>query len=128
MKLGQLRHYREKLRGLSAAELTEELVKLRKEQFSLRMQRATGQSPKPDQFGDARRNIARLKTVQRQAATAAVVKSEAAAAVAAAQPPVVAPEPAAKTVAKKKVVKKAVKKSAPRAKVAKKSATGGKKS
>ena len=42
-------------------------MKLRKEQFSLRMQRATGQSPKPDQFGDARRNIARLKTVQRQA-------------------------------------------------------------
>ena len=55
------------LRGKSAAELGDELLKLRKEQFALRMQRATGQSPKPDQFGDARRNIARLKTVQRQA-------------------------------------------------------------
>jgi ribosomal protein L29 len=32
------------------------------------MQRATGQSPKPDQFGKVRRNIARLKTVQREAA------------------------------------------------------------
>jgi large subunit ribosomal protein L29 len=67
MKIGQLRQYREKLRGLSAEEISDELLKLRKEQFSLRMQRATGQSPKPDQFGDARRNIARLKTVQRQA-------------------------------------------------------------
>ena len=51
------------LRGKSAAELAEELVKLRKEQFALRMQRATGQQPKPDQFGKVRRNIARLKTV-----------------------------------------------------------------
>jgi large subunit ribosomal protein L29 len=71
MKIGQLRQYREKLRGLSESELGDELVKLRKEQFSLRMQRATGQSPKPDQFGDARRNIARLKTVQRQKAAPA---------------------------------------------------------
>jgi large subunit ribosomal protein L29 len=54
------------LRGKSAAELTEELLKLRKEQFALRMQRATGQSPKPDQFTKVRRNIARLKTVQRE--------------------------------------------------------------
>jgi large subunit ribosomal protein L29 len=66
MKIGQLRQYREKLRTQSASELSEELVKLRKEQFALRMQRATGQSPKPDQFGDARRNIARVKTVLRQ--------------------------------------------------------------
>ena len=66
MKFGEVRAYREKLRSLSAAELSEELVKLRKEQFSLRMQRATGQQPKPRQFGDARRNIARVKTVLRQ--------------------------------------------------------------
>ena len=56
------------LRGKSAAELTDELLKLRKEQFALRMQRATGQAPKPDQFQKVRRNIARLKTVQREAA------------------------------------------------------------
>ena len=54
------------LRAKSATELADELVKLRKEQFALRMQRATGQQPKPDQFGKVRRNIARLKTVQRQ--------------------------------------------------------------
>ena len=51
------------LRAKSAIELADELVKLRKEQFALRMQRATGQQPKPDQFGKVRRNIARLKTV-----------------------------------------------------------------
>jgi len=53
------------LRSRSVAELADELVKLRKEQFALRMQRATGQQPKPDQFGKVRRNIARLKTVLR---------------------------------------------------------------
>jgi large subunit ribosomal protein L29 len=70
MKIGQLRQYRDKLKKQSPAELAEELVKLRKEQFSLRMQRATGQNPKPDQFGDARRNIARVKTMLRQQRTA----------------------------------------------------------
>ena len=54
------------LRGKSPAELADELMKLRKEQFALRMQRATGQAPKPDQFGKVRRNVARLKTVLRE--------------------------------------------------------------
>ena len=72
MKFNQIKQYREKLRSLSVEELTEELVKLRKEQFALRMQRATGQQPKAAHFADARRNIARLKTVLRakQAASA----------------------------------------------------------
>ena len=54
------------LRSKSAAELADELIKLRKEQFALRMQQATGQAIKPDQFGKVRKNVARLKTVQRQ--------------------------------------------------------------
>ncbi len=54
------------LRSRTVPELADELVKLRKEQFALRMQRATGQQPKPDQFGKVRRNIARLKTVLRE--------------------------------------------------------------
>ena len=58
------------LRTKSAAELADELIKLRKEQFALRMQRATGQAIKPDQFGKVRKNVARLKTVQRQNANA----------------------------------------------------------
>jgi large subunit ribosomal protein L29 len=56
------------LRSKSAAELADELIKLRKEQFALRMQRATGQAIKPDQFGKVRKNVARLKTVLRQSA------------------------------------------------------------
>ena len=64
------------LRGKSAPELADELVKLRKEQFALRMQRATGQQPKPDQFGKVRRNIARLKTVLREKQATAGGKSK----------------------------------------------------
>ncbi len=57
------------LRSKNPAELNDELFKLRKEQFALRLQRATGQAPKPDQFGKVRRSIARVKTVLRQART-----------------------------------------------------------
>ena len=53
------------LRAKPAAELRGELLKLRKEQFALRLQRATGQAVKPDQFGKVRRSIARLKTALR---------------------------------------------------------------
>jgi large subunit ribosomal protein L29 len=53
------------LRNKSSAELQQELLSLRKEQFALRLQRATGQAVKPDQFSKVRRNIARAKTVQR---------------------------------------------------------------
>ena len=49
----------------SALELQNELMSLRKEQFALRLQRATGQPVKPDQFDKVRKNIARVKTVQR---------------------------------------------------------------
>ncbi|MEJ0100057.1 MAG: 50S ribosomal protein L29 [Pseudomonadota bacterium] len=56
------------LRTKTAPQLNTELLELRKEQFALRLQRATGQSPKPDQFDKVRKNIARLKTVQRELA------------------------------------------------------------
>jgi large subunit ribosomal protein L29 len=56
------------MRAKSATELADELIKLRREQFSLRMQRATGQAIKPDKFGKARKSIARLKTVLREGA------------------------------------------------------------
>jgi large subunit ribosomal protein L29 len=49
----------------SVTELHNEMLSLRKEQFALRLQRATGQAVKPDQFGKVRKNIARVKTVQR---------------------------------------------------------------
>ena len=60
------------LRGKTRAELRDELAELRKEQFNLRMARATGQPPKNDQWLKVRRNIARLKFVlaEKQAAEA----------------------------------------------------------
>jgi large subunit ribosomal protein L29 len=60
-----------KWRAATPADLGDELLKLRKEQFALRLQRATGQAVKPDQFGKVRKNIARLKTIAREAQLAA---------------------------------------------------------
>ena len=59
------------LRQKGGAELQEELLKLRREQFNLRMAQASGQAFKPDQAGKVRRNIARVKTVQGEQARAA---------------------------------------------------------
>ncbi|MCX7057040.1 MAG: 50S ribosomal protein L29 [Pseudomonadota bacterium] len=47
-------------------QLTEELLKLRREQFNLRMAAAAGQPAKPDQFGKVRKNVARIKTALSQ--------------------------------------------------------------
>jgi large subunit ribosomal protein L29 len=54
------------LRGKTDAELGDELLSLRKEQFNLRMQRATGQLGRPDQFRKVRRTIAQVKTILAQ--------------------------------------------------------------
>lgn len=51
------------LRDKSEAELKEELLKLLREQFDLRMQRASGQLEKTHLFKMVKRNIARVKTV-----------------------------------------------------------------
>jgi len=62
------------LRAKSSADLQKELLDLRREQFNLRMARATGQAAKPDQFTKVRRNIARLKTVMSEQRRAAAQK------------------------------------------------------
>jgi large subunit ribosomal protein L29 len=54
------------IRAMSAEALGEELMKLRKEQFNLRMQSATGQGARPDQFGKVKKDIARIKTILRE--------------------------------------------------------------
>jgi large subunit ribosomal protein L29 len=54
------------LRSKNNDELSEELVKLRREQFNLRMQTATGQGARPSEFGRVRKNIARIKTIMRE--------------------------------------------------------------
>lgn len=54
---------REELREKSFQELEEELVRLRREQFSLRMQRAGEQLPQTHLITQTRRDIARVKTL-----------------------------------------------------------------
>ena len=62
----KVKEQRKAFRDKSDADLGEELLKLRREQFNLRMQAASGQGAKPDQFGKVRKSIARLKTMQRE--------------------------------------------------------------
>jgi len=59
------------IRAKDDAELSEELIRLRREQFNLRMQSATGQGARPDQFGKVRKDIARIKTILREREQAA---------------------------------------------------------
>ena len=54
------------LRNKSQAELKDELLDLLREQFNLRMQRASGQLNKGHLLRNVRRNIARVKTVLNQ--------------------------------------------------------------
>lgn len=58
------------LRQKNDAELAKELLDLRKEQFSLRMQLATQQLNNTSQLGKVRKSIARVKTIQREKAAA----------------------------------------------------------
>ena len=51
------------LRGKSVDELNEELLALRREQFNLRMQQATGELAQNHDHRRVRRDIARVKTV-----------------------------------------------------------------
>jgi large subunit ribosomal protein L29 len=61
----------EDVRRLTPDQLTEQLLQLKKEQFNLRFQAATGQMEKTHRVQEVRRDIARLKTVMRaKAATA----------------------------------------------------------
>ena len=64
----KVKEQRKAFREKSDADLGEELLKLRREQFNLRVQRATGQMARPDQFGKVRKDIARVKTVRNQRA------------------------------------------------------------
>lgn len=59
------------LRKKSEKELNDELIELRREQFNLRMQRATGQLANPARFGDVKREIARIKTIMNEQARSA---------------------------------------------------------
>jgi len=67
-------------RAMTVDQLDDEVLKLKKEQFNLRFQRATGQLENTARVRVVRRDIARMKTIARQKRAGA-------------------PEPAAKTAA-----------------------------
>ncbi|MEL6284941.1 MAG: 50S ribosomal protein L29 [Pseudomonadota bacterium] len=60
---------RDELKSMTESQLKDELVKLKKEQFNLRFQTATGQVEKTHTVRVVRRNIATVKTLLRGHAT-----------------------------------------------------------
>ena len=54
------------IRVMTADQINDEVLKLKKEQFNLRFQRATGQLENTARVREVRRDIARLKTIARQ--------------------------------------------------------------
>lgn len=59
------------IRDKSVDQLDDELMKLKKEQFNLRFQKASGQIDNTTRVRQVRRDIARIKTAQRSRAVAA---------------------------------------------------------
>ena len=55
----------EEIKGLSDDQVVDEIAKLKKEQFNLRFQKATGQVEKTHRVDEVRKNIARIRTVLR---------------------------------------------------------------
>jgi large subunit ribosomal protein L29 len=53
------------VRGMTPDQLAESLLNLKKEQFNLRFQAATGQVEKTHRVNEIRKDIARIKTVLR---------------------------------------------------------------
>ena len=54
------------VRSLTADQLDDELIKLKKEQFNLRFQAASGQLENTARVRQIRRDVARIKTIARQ--------------------------------------------------------------
>jgi large subunit ribosomal protein L29 len=52
----------DEVRGLTPDQLAEQLLSLKKEQFNLRFQKATGQIEKTHRVDQVRKDIARIKT------------------------------------------------------------------
>ena len=55
----------DEVRGMTPDQLNEALLSLKKEQFNLRFQKATGQIEKTHRVDEVRKDIARIKTVLR---------------------------------------------------------------
>jgi len=54
------------IRAMTVDQIDDEVLKLKKEQFNLRFQRATGQLENTARVREVRHDIARLKTIARQ--------------------------------------------------------------
>ena len=54
------------VRGMTVDQLNDELIKLKKEQFNLRFQAASGQLENTARVREIRRDIARIQTITRQ--------------------------------------------------------------
>jgi large subunit ribosomal protein L29 len=54
------------VRDLSIDQLDDQLLKLKKEQFNLRFQQASGQLENTARIREVRRDIARIRTIARQ--------------------------------------------------------------
>jgi large subunit ribosomal protein L29 len=63
MKLRDTKKDRERLKGLTPDQLTDELTQLKREQFNLRFQRATGQLENTSRVKEVRRQVARINTM-----------------------------------------------------------------
>ncbi len=61
----------EQFRGQTPDQLQDALLDLKREQFNLRFQAATGQLEKPHRVDEVRKSIARIKTLLRQQQPAA---------------------------------------------------------
>ena len=59
------------LKVMSGDQINDELLSLKKEQFNLRFQKATGQLENTARVREVRRDIARVKTLSRQGSSAA---------------------------------------------------------
>jgi large subunit ribosomal protein L29 len=65
----------EEFRHMTVDQLEDQLAKLKKEQFNLRFQRASGQLENTSRVREVRRDIARIKTVQTQKRSGAANKA-----------------------------------------------------
>ncbi|MBO4930367.1 MAG: 50S ribosomal protein L29 [Clostridia bacterium] len=59
------------IREMSAEQLAEKLMELKKDLFNLRLQHATNQLDNPSKIADVKKDIAKIKTVQRERELAA---------------------------------------------------------
>ena len=59
-------HKPDDLRHMTVDQLDDEALKLKKERFNLRFQRATGQLENTSRVREVRRDIARIRTVAQQ--------------------------------------------------------------